>query len=155
MIILGIDPGSTRAGYGVVRKEAERFSLIAAGILEVTAPEKHRRLVELERSFQKLLEGVRPDVAVIEQLYFSRNLKTALEVAQSRGVLILLVAKKDIPLLEYTPLEIKQTITGYGMSDKQAVARAVARLLRLEHPPEPDDATDALAAAIMGGLTFR
>ncbi len=150
MKILGIDPGSTRAGYGLIKKEKGDLKFIGAGILKVSSKDKNQRLAELEKSFSLLLKKERPDLAVMEKLYFMRNLKTAIEVAQARGVLTLLIIKHKIPLLEYSPLEIKQNITGYGMADKKSVAKMVAKILKMETISRYDDATDALAAAIVG-----
>jgi len=150
MIILGVDPGSVRVGYGLVKKENNGAKFIKAGILKIFSKDKNQRLVELEKSFSQLLKKEKPDLAVMEKLYFMRNLKTALEVAQARGVLTLLITKYKIPLSEYSPLEIKQNITGYGLADKKAVAKIVAKILKIKTINKYDDATDALAAAIIG-----
>ncbi len=155
MIILGIDPGSTRAGYGLIEEKKGELKFISAGILKIDSKDKNRRLVELEKSFSRLIKKEKPDLAVLEKLYFMKNLKTALEVAQSRGVLTLIISKYKIPLLEYTPLEIKQNITGYGMADKKMVAKMVAKILKVEEISEYDDATDALAAAILGSIKIN
>ena len=150
MRILGIDPGSIRAGYGLIKKEKAGLKFIKAGILKVSSKDKNQRLVELEKSFSRLIKKEMPDLAVMEKIYFMRNLKTALEVSQARGVLTLVIIKYKIPLLEYSPLEIKQCVTGYGMADKKSVAKIVAKILKLEKINKYDDATDALAAAIAG-----
>ncbi|MBI5079176.1 crossover junction endodeoxyribonuclease RuvC [Candidatus Wolfebacteria bacterium] len=150
MIILGIDPGSSRAGYGLIRKEKNGLSFIKAGLLKVSAKNKNQRLVDLEKSFSDLLKKERPDLAVLETIYFMKNLKTAVEVAQARGVLTLIIVKHKIPLLEYSPLKIKQSVTGYGRADKKAVAKMVSKILKTNDPGWIDDATDALAAAITG-----
>jgi len=155
MIILGIDPGSTRVGYGLIKKEKDELKFIGAGLLKILSKDKGQRLVELEKSFSQLLKKERPDLAVLERLYFMRNLKTALEVAQSRGVLTLLITKYKIPLLEFTPLEIKQNITGYGLADKQMVAKMVAKILKIKKISKYDDVTDALAAAILGSIKIN
>ncbi len=155
MKILGIDPGSTRVGYGLIRKEKNELRLIKAGLLKIQSKDKNQRLVELEKSFSQLLKKEGPELAVLEKLYFMRNLKTALEVAQSRGVLTLLITKHKIPLLEYTPLEIKQNITGYGLADKQMVAKMVAKILKIKKISKYDDVTDALAAAILGSIRIN
>jgi len=155
MIILGIDPGSARVGYGIIKKEKNNLELIKAGLLKITSNDKNERLVQLEKSFSELLKKERPDLAVLEKLYFARNLKTALEVAQSRGVLTLIIAKYKIPLLEYTPLEIKQAVTGYGMADKKSVAKMVAKILKINKISKYDDVSDALAAAVLGSYTSK
>jgi crossover junction endodeoxyribonuclease RuvC len=150
MKILGIDPGSVRVGYGLIKKGKGGLKFIKAGLLEMTAKDKNKRLLDLERSFSRLLKKEGPDLAVLERLYFAKNLKTALEVAQSQGVLTLLIIKNKIPLLECTPLEIKQGLTGYGLADKKSVAEMVAKILNIKKIKNVDDVTDALAAAIIG-----
>lgn len=151
MKILGIDPGSTRVGYGLIKKETDgHLKFIKSGLLKISSENKGQRLVDLEKSFLELLKKEKLDLAVLERLYFMRNLKTALEVAQSRGVLTLLIVKHKIPLLEFTPLEIKQGVGGYGLADKKSVARAVMRILNIKKIHGGDDAADALAAAIAG-----
>lgn len=121
-----------------------------AGLLNISSPDKNERLIQLEKSFSQLLKKQKPDLIVMEKLFFMKNLKTALEVAQSRGVLTLVIAKHKIPLLEYTPLEIKQGVTGYGMADKKSVARMVVKILKINKISKYDDVSDALAAAILG-----
>jgi len=155
MIILGIDPGSARVGYGIIKKEKNNLGFIKAGLLKITSNDKNERLLQLEKSFSELLKKERPDLAVLEKLYFMRNLKTALDVAQSRGVLTLIIIKYKIPLLEYTPLEIKQAVTGYGMADKKSVAKMVAKILKINKISKYDDASDALAAAILGSYASK
>lgn len=150
MIILGIDPGSSRAGYGLIKKEKNRLRFLKAGLLKVSAKDKNQRLVDLEKSFSDLLKKEKPDLAVLETIYFMKNLKTAVEVAQARGVLTLTIVKHKIPLLECSPLKIKQGVTGYGRADKKAVAKMVSRILKINNPGWLDDVTDALAAAIIG-----
>lgn len=150
MLILGIDPGSTRVGYGLIRREKNQLELLESGLLKIEAKNKNERLLDLEKSFSKLLNRVKPDLAVLEKLYFVKNAKTGLEVAQSRGILTLLVIKHKIPLLEFTPLEIKQALTGYGKSDKKAVLNSVRKILKTEVVRGGDDAADAIAAAITG-----
>lgn len=148
MLILGLDPGSTRVGYGLIKKEGGRLKFIKAGLLKITSTNKAERLVELEKSFSSLLRSVKPELASLEKLYFVKNWKTGLEVAQSRGILTLLITKNKIPLLEYTPLQIKQALTGYGLSDKKAVQKMVMKFLGIAKIQGGDDAADALAAAI-------
>jgi len=155
MRILGIDPGSTRVGYGLIEKSGADLKFINAGILEINSKDKNERLVELEKSFLKLLKKERPDWAIMEKLYFTKNQKTGLEVAQSWGILTLLITKSKIPLLEFTPLEIKRGVTGYGLADKQAVAKMVAKILKIGKIGGYDDATDALAAAITGSSNIN
>lgn len=149
MIVLGLDPGSTRVGYGLIKKEKSGLKFIKSGLLKIVSADKNQRLLELERSFSQLLEREKPDLAALEKLYFVKNLKTGLEVAQSRGILTLLIIKHKIPLLEYTPSEIKSGITGYGRADKKTILKIVAKILKIEKIKGGDDAADALAAAII------
>ena len=155
MKILGIDPGSTRIGYGLIEKSGSELKFIKAGLLKINSKDKCERLVDLEKSFLELLKKERPDLAVMEKLYFVKNQKTGLEVAQSRGILTLLITKSKIPLMEFTPLEIKQGVTGYGMADKKSVAKMVAKILKIDKINKYDDATDALAGAITGSSNIN
>lgn len=149
MITLGIDPGSTRAGYGVIIKTHGVLSHMESGLLHVQASTKAARLVELEHSLSLVLARVRPNRVGIEKLYFSKNQKTALEVAQARGVLLAAVAKQGIPLREFTPGEVKLAVTGDGNATKKGVALMVGRFLHLPSKEKLlDDVTDALAIAI-------
>jgi len=148
MLILGLDPGSTRVGYGLIKKEKNELKFVEAGLLKITSQNKSQRLLELEKSFNQLLKKYKPDIAAVEKLFFVKNIKTGLEVAQSIGVLTLLIAKHKIELLEYAPLEVKQILTGYGLADKAAVAKMVIRILKIDKIKGPDDITDALAIAI-------
>lgn len=150
MKILGIDPGSVRTGYGIIFKEKNGLKFAKAGLLKIVSKDKNERLLELEKSFSLLLEKEKPELAVMEKIYFSKNAKTAIEVAHARGVLTLIVAKHKIPLLELAPSEIKQGVTGYGMADKKAVAKMVEKILKTDTISGYDDVSDALAAAIAG-----
>ena len=151
MIILGIDPGSTRAGYGIIDFSKNKSVYIDGGIVSVDSKDKNTRLVELERYFERIIKKYKPEVAGVERLYFVKNQKTGLEVAQSRGVLLLSVAKRGLPIFEFTPNEIKQGITGYGSADKIAVTKMVRQILKIGDIKQPDDAYDALAIALMAG----
>ena len=151
MIILGIDPGSTRAGYGIIDFSKDNSKFIDGGIVLVSSKDKNRRLVELEESFEKIFKIHNPEIVGIERLYFVKNQKTGLEVAQSRGVLLLSVAKRNLPIYEFTPNEIKQGVTGYGSADKIAVTKMVQKILKIGDINQPDDVYDALAIALMAG----
>lgn len=150
MLILGLDPGSVRVGYGLIKKQRGELQFIKAGLLKISSKDKNQRLLELEKSFSKLLKKQSPDLVILEKLFFMKNLKTAMEVAQSRGVLTLIIAKHKIPLLEFSPTEIKIAATGYGHADKKAVAKMVERILGIDKIKAVDDVSDALAAAITG-----
>lgn len=149
MKIIGIDPGTVRIGYGVIKKEKSKIKYVESGLLKIPISKKENRLIALEKSLNKLLTRVEPDLAAVEKLYFVKNQKTALEVAQARGIIIASIIKKNIPLVELSPSQIKAAATGNGRADKKAVAKMVQISLNL--PPlkgVEDDITDALAAAI-------
>lgn len=147
-ITLGIDPGTARLGYGLIRGGLKP-ALIDAGVIETWPDEPMPdRLVTLYEGVQELLEEFRPDVLAIEQLFFARNVTTAISVGQARGVVILAAAQSKVPVAEYTPSEIKQAVTGYGKADKPQMQEMVRMILHLNSVPQPDDAADALAVAI-------
>jgi len=150
MVILGIDPGSTRVGYGLIRKNKSGILFLESGLLAITAKEKNERLMQLEKSFSSLLRRTKPELAVVEKLYFVKNVKTGMSVAESRGVLTLLLIQHKIPILEFTPLEIKVALTGYGKSDKKMMMRAAMKVLGITKIQGGDDAADALGAALAG-----
>lgn len=155
MKVLGIDPGTTRAGFGLIESSGASIALLDSGLLQVTAIDAHRRLVDLAASYTDLLRREQPDLVAFEKLFFSKNVKTALEVAQARGVLLLVTAQQDIPFLEFTPSEVKSNITGYGSADKRAVADMVKRITGMKQIDGPDDVTDAIAIAIVGANHAR
>jgi len=149
MIILGVDPGTATMGYGILEKSGNRFRALAYGALETpkTIP-AHERLLALYRGLRGLCETYQPDVLVTEQLLFQTNRRTAIAVARAAGIALLVAAEQGIEWREYTPLQVKQAVTGYGGADKRQVQTMVQRLLGLETLPKPDDAADALAIAI-------
>lgn len=148
MIILGIDPGTARMGYGVVQKTSS-LVCVEYGCVETSKLKSpQERLLSLEKGLQAVIARCKPDVMVVERLYFFKNLKTALPVSEARGVILLQAAKKRIPVHELTPLQVKMAITGYGRADKKQVSRMVQEALRLQDAPAPDDAADALGLAI-------
>ncbi|MGH9175255.1 MAG: crossover junction endodeoxyribonuclease RuvC [Vicinamibacterales bacterium] len=148
MITLGVDPGTALLGYGLVSGDDEP-ELLTFGVVETTAheamPERLKRLYE---AVWELIRAHSPDVLAIEQLFFSRNVTTALAVGQARGVVLLAAAQHGMPVFEYKPSEVKQTISGYGNADKPQMQEMVRMLLRLPEVPRPDDAADALAVAL-------
>jgi crossover junction endodeoxyribonuclease RuvC len=149
MIILGVDPGTATMGYGILEKSGNRFRALAYGALETpkTIP-AHERLLALYRGLRGLCETYQPDALVTEQLLFQTNRRTAIAVARAAGIALLVAAEQGIEWREYTPLQVKQAVTGYGGADKKQVQTMVQRLLGLESVPKPDDAADALAIAI-------
>ena len=158
MIVLGIDPGSTRAGYGIIdftKNSSAGPKFIAAGLLKISSANKNQRLVELRNSFVPIIKKYAPDIAGVEKLYFVKNMKTALEVAQSRGVIMMCIQEKKIPIEEFTPLEIKQGVCGYGTADKKAVTIMVKKILKIDDLNEPDDVYDALGIALVTGYSLK
>ena len=157
MIILGIDPGLATLGYGVIEKdERGNFRAIDCGV--VTTPKEEGlpvRLAMLEEGINKLLEKFHPDEVAMEELFFSKNITTGIAVAHARGVAMLTCVKACGRLYEYTPMQIKQALTGYGKADKKQMQATVTSLLRLKSVPKPDDAADALAIALCHGCAGR
>lgn len=157
MIILGIDPGIATLGYGVIEKEERGgFRAIDCGVV-VTPKEEGLpvRLAMLEEEIKKVLDKYRPDEVAMEELFFSKNITTGIAVAQARGVALLTCVKACGRLYEYTPMQIKQALTGYGKADKKQIQTVVTSLLRLKEIPKPDDAADALAIALCHGFCGR
>ena len=149
MVILGIDPGYAIIGWGVIRYERGRFSPVDFGaILTAAGTPFPERLQKIYTDMQHILERYRPDVASVEKLYFQNNQKTAIEVAEARGVILLAMQQAGVPFFEYTPLQVKSAVTGYGQAEKSQVMEMTRRLLRLKAVPKPDDTADALALAI-------
>ena len=149
LIILGIDPGTASLGYGLIEAQKNDLRLVAFGCLKTGKDlAASLRLRFLFRELTKLIKKHKPDSLATEQLFFFKNMKTAIRVSQSQGIVMLAGANFDIPVLEYTPLQVKQAVTGYGLAQKQQVQKMVKVILRLEEIPKPDDAADALAVAI-------
>lgn len=148
MKIVGIDPGTRRVGYGVIEKVRGGATLLEADLLPITAKTDAEALVQIKRSIDELLARVNPDVVAIEKLFFSNNQKTAMHVAEARGVIVLAAAEQKLRIKEYTPNEVKTVCTGYGRADKKAVAKMVKLMLKTPELSVIDDVTDALAIAI-------
>ena len=149
MIILGIDPGYALMGWGVIESAGGRMRLIDYGCIETHAGEPmQHRLRKLQTGVQELVNKHHPDDVVFEELFFARNVTTALMVGAARGAAIIAAAEYTENLYEYTPMQIKQAITGYGKADKQQIQQMVRLLLHMDHIPKPDDAADAIACAI-------
>lgn len=152
MVVLGIDPGYAIVGCGIVRYERNNFSLVGYGAVTTDKDMPfNERLTKIYDDITELLEKFKPDAVSIERLYFNTNQKTAIDVAQARGVIVLAVEKAGIPIFEYTPLQVKQSIVGYGRAEKQQVQEMTRIFLHLDKIPKPDDAADALALAICHG----
>lgn len=160
MIILGIDPGYAIVGWGVIRYERGKFIPVDFGAITTPAGMPfNRRLEILYDELTDLLARHNPDTVAVEKLYFQTNAKTAIDVAQARGVTMLALQKKGVPVFEYTPLQVKSAVTGFGQAQKPQVMEMTKRLLRLKAVPKPDDTADALAIAIChaqyGGTTLK
>lgn len=152
MIILGIDPGYAIVGYGVLRLQNSRYQPLEHGAI-VTQPKEpfSRRLEIIWDALTRVLQHWKPDAVSIEKLFFQNNKTTAIQVAEARGVILLAVQQAGVPVYEYTPLQVKQAVTGYGQAKKPQVMEMTRRLLCLKEVPKPDDTADALAMAICHG----
>ena len=148
-LVLGIDPGTAITGYGLVWGDGDGLRLMDYGV--ITTPSDSslpQRLQEIYRQLTAIIQERQPAAAAVEKLFFSRNVRTALSVGQARGVTLLAMANADIEIHEYTPLEVKQAVVGYGRATKIQVQEMVKMLLELDSVPQPDDAADAIAVAI-------
>lgn len=149
MRILGLDPGTATTGYGIIDVVEGELRLVAYGVIETPAGDPpEQRLQSIFRQANALITAYRPERAAVEQLFFGRNITTAIAVGQARGVLLLALADAAIPMSEYSPPKVKEAVTGYGKAEKAQMQLMVRHLLDLEESPRPDDAADALAVAI-------
>ncbi len=156
MRIIGIDPGTGILGFGVIDVNNGKMKLVDAGVITTPAHTPHdERLEDIFDSLTNIINQTKPDQFSIEKLFFSQNITTAMSVAEARGVAILVGRKAKLPIAEYTPQQIKQTLTGYGKADKKQVQEMVRLQLGLSEVPKPDDCADALAAAITHSLMSR
>lgn len=147
MTILGIDPGVARMGYGVLRgMQCMDYGCFETAKTDTAAS----RLYQIRRSVASLIRNHKPDAVAVEKLFFQTNVKTAMAVSQARGVVLAAAAEAGLPVIEITPLQVKQAITGYGKAEKGQVQRMVKVVLKLDKVPKPDDAADALAIAYTG-----
>jgi crossover junction endodeoxyribonuclease RuvC len=148
MIILGIDPGITRIGYGLIKKEKNNYKLIEAGLINTEKEPINSRLIKIEKEFKNIIKKHKPNLIGLEKIFFSKNKKTAMKVSEARGVIMLVLTKKNIPFFEITPNEAKISVTGIGNADKKAVAKMISYILKIDTQKYIDDTTDALAIAI-------
>lgn len=149
MVIMGIDPGFALTGYGIIKYDRNRFTMLDYGVVTTEASRPfHERLMVLYDRLVNIIESYNPDEIAIEELFFNKNIKTALAAAHGRGVALLAAARSSARLSEYTPLQVKQAVVGYGRATKEQVQQMVKALLNLREVPKPDDAADALAVAI-------
>lgn len=152
MRILGIDPGVATIGFGVVECDRMRTQLVQYGVIKTPAGlPLSRRLWQISQDMQELITTFKPDEAAVEELFFSKNITTGIAVAHGRGVLLLELERAGVPVFEYTPMQVKQAVAGYGGADKRQVMLMTQRLLKMRQVPRPDDAADALAIAICHG----
>ncbi len=157
MRILGIDPGTATVGYGLIEETDGQLTVITYGAI-VTRPkdgDTARRLQIIYDQLNELIAAYRPDAAAVEELFFGRNITTAISVGQARGVLLLALANAGIPVAEYSPPKIKESVSGYGNASKQQVQFMVQSMLDLEEMPRPDDAADGLAVALTHYQYYR
>ncbi|MBI3576742.1 crossover junction endodeoxyribonuclease RuvC [Candidatus Gottesmanbacteria bacterium] len=156
MKILGIDPGTARVGWGIVEENKGKIVAGRYGCIETKSTlSAEKRLKEIFDVLLELLRKEKPDALALEEIFFATNAKTVIPVAQGRGVVLLAAAQASIPVVSYTPLVVKQTITGNGKAEKSQVQRMVMRLLNLSRVPKPDDAADALAIALTHAYSYR
>ncbi|MCA9343810.1 MAG: crossover junction endodeoxyribonuclease RuvC [Candidatus Nomurabacteria bacterium] len=156
MRILGIDPGTGIVGFGIIDVDSGNTKFVEAGVIRTPAhQEDSERLLTIYQDLKGIISQYKPDVMAVEKLFFIRNITTAMSVSQARGVILLLGKQKKIQLNEYTPLQIKQAVTGYGKADKKQIQEMVKVILKLPQIPKPDDAADALAAAICCSTSMR
>lgn len=149
MIILGVDPGIAITGYGVIKYEGNKFNTIDYGpIITDSKSSMPERLAIINRSLSDVIDRYKPDAFSVEELFFNKNVKTALTVGHARGVILFTAYSKGLNIFEYTPLQVKQAVVGYGRADKRQIQQMVRIILNLKEIPKPDDVADALAIAI-------
>ncbi len=152
MVILGLDPGIAIVGFGIIQGNQGSFASLAYGAIRTEAGlPLSERLEIIYHDLTEMLDQFKPDAVAIEELFFNTNITTGISVAHGRGVLLLACRQKGVPIFEYTPLQVKQSVVGYGRAEKKQVMEMVKRLLHLEKIPRPDDAADALAIALCHG----
>ncbi|MGI5978011.1 MAG: crossover junction endodeoxyribonuclease RuvC [Oscillospiraceae bacterium] len=149
MRIMGIDPGIATVGFGVIDSDRNRLKLVSAGVIETPARTSlSSRLDQIYDDMQELISTFSPDAVSVEELFFKKNITTGISVAHGRGVLLLACYKAGVQIFEYTPMQVKQAVVGYGLAEKKQVIYMVTSILNMKTPPKPDDAADALALAI-------
>jgi crossover junction endodeoxyribonuclease RuvC len=149
MKILGIDPGTGIVGFGVIETNGRKHTMLDAGVIRTPAHQAQElRLDTIYTSLKTIIAANNPDIMVVEKLFFAKNVTTAMTVSQARGVILLAATRSGVPIAEYTPLQIKQALTGYGRAEKTQIQDMVKVMLGLSQRPKPDDCADALAAAL-------
>jgi crossover junction endodeoxyribonuclease RuvC len=154
MRILGIDPGIGRVGWGIIDKKGQKLKLVKYGCIETLAnSDSISRLKTIQKQLKTIIKKFKPDESAVEKLFFNSNAKTVMKVGEARGVILITLAGQKLPIYHYTPLQIKVTTTNYGRADKTQVQKMVKTILDLDVIPKPDDAADAVAAAITHAST--
>ncbi len=149
MIIIGIDPGLATVGFGVIRKEKDRITPVSYGCIRTSSEKQNpQRLLEIYNELNILFEKYAPSEVAVEKLFFTNNITSAMGVSEARGVIFLAAQQRNIPIIEYTPKQVKQAITGSGSADKKQMQEMIKKLLSLDEVPKPDDAADALSIAL-------
>lgn len=155
MRILGIDPGIAIVGFGVVDSERGKQDFVRCGVITTPADTSlSSRLDRIYSDMEEVISTFKPDVAAIEELFFNTNITTGISVAQGRGVILLACYRRGLPVYEYTPLQVKQAVVGYGRAEKRQVIDMVKRILNLSAAPKPDDAADAVAIALCHARSY-
>ena len=156
MVIMGIDPGFAITGFGIVKYEGNKFSVVDYGAITTESTMKlPLRLLILNNRLEELIQKHKPDAISVEELFFNKNIKTALTVGHGRGVAILAAAKSGVEVFEYTPLQVKQAVVGFGRAEKAQVQQMIKVILKLTSIPKPDDVADALAIAVCHAHSYK
>lgn len=156
MVILGIDPGTATVGYGLIKTNQSKVEVIDYGCIQTSSLLKPaERLKKIYTELTKLIKKYRPEIMAVEDLFFFKNLKTAIKVSQARGVILLAGANNNVPVYEFTPLQVKQALTGYGRAEKIQMQKMVKLIFNLKEIPKPDDAADALAIAFCASNNYK
>lgn len=156
MRILGVDPGIARVGWGVIEVKSSKLRVEGYDCFETSSKEEeHERLRQIHSFLQETIQKYQPSVLAVERLFFNTNTTTAFTVGQARGVILLAAAEQGIPIMSYTPLEVKMAVTGYGRADKPQIGQMVKMILSLPSIPKPDDTADALAIAITHAFSYK
>ena len=156
MYILGIDPGFGRVGYGIIEYRNNKYRPVEYGSITTPAGEKlSSRLKQINEELEEIISRYNIDAASVESLFFNTNITTGIQVAEARGVIMYVLESNNIPIAEYTPLQVKQALVGYGRADKRQIMDMVKRILKLEKMPKLDDTADALAIAICHSYSYK
>ena len=156
MLILGIDPGTAICGFGLIEVKNGKSKMVDAGVIRTPAKQAlELRLETIYDNLSEIIKETKPDEAAVEDLFFAQNVTTAMSVSHARGVILLALIKNGIDHASYTPLQIKQALTGYGRAEKQQIQQMVKTMLNLKEIPKPDDCADALAVAICHSMNLR